>query len=143
MKTYTYRATMEPGEDPDVVVVTFPDVPEAITEGRGAADARIQAADALGLALLAYVRGGRPLPAASEGQGERITVEPDVAAKLAVVETFALAGISKSELGRRIGKDEKEVRRILDPMHATKLRALAEALAAMGKQLVVGIAEAA
>lgn len=48
-----------------------------------------------------------------------------------------------SELGRRIGKNEKEVRRILDPKHATKLPTMVEALRALGKRMVVGIEEAA
>jgi hypothetical protein len=38
--------------------------------------------------------------------------------------------ISKSELGRRINKAEKEVRRILSPKHATKLPALTATLRA-------------
>ena len=57
----------------------------------------------------------------------------------AVLESFVAAGISKSELARRIGRDEKEVRRILDPKHATKLPALTSALHALGRRLVVGV----
>jgi antitoxin HicB len=70
-------------------------------------------------------------------------VEPEIAAKIAVLEAFADAGISKAELARRIGKDEREVRRILDPMHATKLGALRAALSALGRRLVVGVEKAA
>jgi antitoxin HicB len=103
------------------------------------------AEDALGLVLLTYLERGRPLPrprARSRSLVE-IAVAPDVAAKLAVLEAFDEAGISKSELARRIGKDEKEVRRILDPRHPTKLPALTAALRALGKRLVVGVMEAA
>jgi antitoxin HicB len=45
-------------------------------------------------------------------------------------------------LARRLRKDEKEIRRILDPRHPTKLPALIAALRALGKRLVVGIEEA-
>lgn len=65
-----------------------------------------------------------------------------MAAKLAVLESFAAADITKSELAHRIGKDEKEVRRILDSKHSTKLPALTAALRALGKRLVVGVMEA-
>jgi len=143
MKTYAYRATFEPGDDPGTIVVSFPDVPEAITEGSGEAEARTLAADALGLVLLQYLRLGRSLPPASDGPGHIVPVEADVAAKLAVIETFLGLGITKSELARRLGKDEKEVRRLLDPMHPTKLAPLSAALAAMGRRLVIGIADAA
>jgi antitoxin HicB len=144
MRSYHYRALCEPGDRRGNIVVTFPDVPEVVTQGRGEADARVMAEEALGLALLSCLVRGRPLPKArAKGRSlVDIAVAPDVAAKLAVLESFAAAGISKSELARRIGKDEKEVRRILDPKHPTKLPALTTALRALGKRLVVGVVEA-
>lgn len=84
MTTFAYPALFEPGDNPGVVVVTFPDVPEAIIEGDGIDDARRMAADGLGVALLGYMRAGRPLPGprrAAKGQ-EMISVEPEVAAVL-------------------------------------------------------------
>lgn len=144
MKAYAYRALFEPGARRGNIVVTFPDVPEAITQGRGAVEARAMAEEALGLVLLTYVERGKPLPRA-RAKGRRlveVAVAPDVAAKLAVLEAFKASGLSKSELARRIDKDEKEVRRILDPRHPTKLPALTAALRALGKRLVVGVMEA-
>jgi antitoxin HicB len=144
MRSYVYRAEFERGARRGLVV-SSPDVPEAITQGRDMADARAMAEETLGLALLSYPERGLPLPKAC-ASGKKlvsVAVAPDVAAKLAVLESFVAAGISKSELARRIGKDEKEVRRILDPKHATKLPALTAALRALGKRLVVGVAEAA
>jgi len=143
MKAYAYRALFEPG-DRRGYVVSFPDVPEAITQGRDLTDARAMAEEALGLVLLTYVERGMPLPK-PRAKGRRlveIAVAPDVAAKLAVLEAFKASGLSKSELARRIDKDEKEVRRILDPRHPTKLPALTAALRALGKRLVVGVMEA-
>lgn len=140
MKTFAYPAVFEPGDNKGVVIVTFPDVPEAITEGEGMADARRMAANALGIALLAYVRAGRSLPKASaRKRGEPVGVEPDVAAKLAVLLAFAESGITQRELGRRLAKDDREIRRILDPMHPTKIGTLDAALRALGHRLVVGV----
>ncbi len=143
-RSYVYRALFERGERRGNVVVTFPDVPEAITQGRGEADARAMAEEALDLALLSYLERGKPLPKPRAKGRELIDIAaaPDVAAKLAVLEAFAASGLSKSELARRLGKDEKEVRRILDPRHPTKLPALTTALRALGKRLVVGVMEA-
>jgi len=142
MRSYVYRAQFERGARRGFVV-SFPDVPEAITQGRDMTDARAMAEEALGLVLLSYPARGLPLPKprASGKKLVPVAVAPDVAAKLAVLESFVAAGISKSELARRIGKDEKEVRRILDPKHATKLPALTAALRALGKRLVVGVME--
>jgi antitoxin HicB len=144
MQTYAYRAQFEPGERRGNIVVSFPDVLEAVTQGRGEADARSMAEEALGLVLLSYLQRGKALPKPrAKGRGLiDVAVAPDVAAKLAVLEAFTAAGITKSELARRIGKDEKEVRRILDPKHPTKLPALTAALRALGKRLVVGVMEA-
>lgn len=138
MKTYSYPATFEPGENPSVVVVSFQDVPEAITEGDGEAEARLQAAEALGLALLVYLRMERPLPKPGKGK-IMISPPPDVAAKIAVIETFRNSGLTRVEIARRIGRDEKVVRRILDPMHTTDLSTLSAALNAMNARLVIGV----
>jgi antitoxin HicB len=144
VRAYSYRALFEQGDRRGTVVVTFPDVPEAITQGRGEGDARAKAEEALALVLLTYLKRGKPLPKPrAKGRGlVDVAVAPEVAAKLAVLESFAAARMTKSELARRIGKDEKEVRRILDPKHPTKLPALTAALRALGKRLVVGVMEA-
>jgi antitoxin HicB len=144
MRTFVFHAEFEPGAKRGIVV-TFPDVPEAITQGDDMADASAMAEEALGTALLSYLARGLSLPKAkSRGRGlVPVAVAPDVAAKLAVLEAFAEAGVSKVELARRLGKDEKEVRRILDPRHPTKLPALTEALRVLGKRLVVAVENAA
>jgi antitoxin HicB len=144
MRTFVFHAIFEPG-DSGGIVVSFPDVPEAITQGESMSDARAMAEEALGMALLSYPVRGLPLPRAKARSPDMVpvAVAPDVAAKLAVLEAFNEAGISKSELARRLDKDEKEVRRILDPRHPTKLPALTETLRALGKRLVVAVEKAA
>lgn len=138
IKTYGYAAVFEPTEREGGFTVSFPDVPEAITEGDDMADARAQAADALGVALLTYLEMGRDLPA-PEAEGDLVWPDADVAAKIALIETFRASGITRTELARRIGKDEKEARRLLDPNTATKLPLMTAALAAMGQRLVIGL----
>jgi antitoxin HicB len=69
MQTFTYAAEFEPGDKREVIVASFPDVPEAITEGDDQADARAQAEEALGLALLTYPERGLPLPKARTRKG--------------------------------------------------------------------------
>jgi antitoxin HicB len=72
--------------------------------GTRPAQTRAQAEEALGLALLTYPERGLPLPKPrAKGRGlAMVGVAPDVAAKLAVLEAFAAAGIAKSEVGRRM-----------------------------------------
>jgi antitoxin HicB len=143
MKTFVYAAHFEPGDE-GRIVVTFPDIPEAITEGVDEGEARVMAQEALGLALLTYPARGKPLPPATDRGTELIpiAVDPDDAAKIALLDAFREAGISKSEFGRRIRKDEKEVRRLLDPAHPSKRSSVTEALRQLGRRLVIGVEDA-
>jgi antitoxin HicB len=143
MRPFMYRARFEPGERPGWVVVSFPDVPEAITDGKSRQAALRNAEEALGLALLSYLDRDLPLPRPKARGSELIpvAVDPDVAAKLAVLDAVRERGLSKTAFARLIDRDEKEARRILDPKHPTKLATLAEVLRLLGKRLVVGIEE--
>lgn len=142
-QTFVYRAKFEPGERRGIAV-SFPDVPEAITQGRTPADALVQAEDALGLALLSYPERGLPLPK-PRARGATlipIAVGPEVAAKLALLDVLRERKISKSAFARLIDKDEKEVRRILDPYHSTKMSTLDSALRALNRRMIIAIQEA-
>ncbi len=143
MTKFTFFARMEPG-DRKGVVVSFPDVPEAVTEGRDYAEASSMAEEALGLALLTYPLRGLPLPKAHASGKKLVAISPspDVAVKLGVLDAVRAAGMTKSDFARLIGKDEREARRILDPRHPTKLPTLASALTRLGKRLVIAVEEA-
>jgi antitoxin HicB len=125
------------------MIVTFEEVPEAITEGATLEAALANAVDALELALLGYMKDGLALPVApSKSAANAVYVTAPVAAKLAFYEAFRNSGLSKSALARKLGKDEAEVRRMLDPHHATKLGALDDALRALGKRLSIVVEDA-
>lgn len=49
------------------------------------------------------------------------------------------AGISKVQLAKRLGVDEKEVRRLLDPRYGSKLLCIDQAVEALGRRLVIGL----
>lgn len=125
-------------------IVTFPDVPEALTEGSSQAEAMLSAADALETALLGRMKDGADLPTASARAGDMIPVAPSahIAAKLALYQAWRESGVSKSELARRIGCHETEVRRMLDPHHRTKIAGIEKALAALDRRLVISVAAA-
>lgn len=57
-------------DDNDTILVTFPDVPEAITFGADRDDALARAVDALETALMSYIADRRdiPLPSASKAR---------------------------------------------------------------------------
>lgn len=135
-----YRCVLEANGDQGFIA-TFPDVPEALTEGATRDDALANAADALEVALLGRMKDGDDIPAMTDTPhgGEPVYLAAHAAAKLAFYVAFRQSGLSQSALARKIGKDEAEVRRMLDPYHATKLPPLEEALLALGKRLVIEV----
>jgi antitoxin HicB len=135
-------------DDDGAILVTFPDLPEAITGGATEEEAFANAQEALELALLTYAGDGREIPEASRrsnaaGRSVHVPVAAAVAAKIAFIIAFRESGITRVALAKKLGKVETEVRRMLDPYHQTKLPAIEAGLKALGKRLVVSIAEAA
>ncbi len=145
MRTFVYPAKLERGDKPGILVVTFRDIPEAITQGNGERDALWQAADCLEEAMAGRIVDGREIPKASKAaRSERLIPLPaPMAAKAALYLAMREAGMSNVQLARKLGCHEKEVRRMLDPRHPTKLPRIKEALEALGKRLVVSVEEAA
>jgi len=139
---YAYPFEMEPQPEGGFTV-TFPDIPEDIKEGDTSREARARAEDALVTALSFYTDDARPLPAPSAARGRPVAmVPPLVAAKLALHDAMLAAGISNVELGRRLGLDEKAVRRLRDPLHRSHIGQIEAALRLLGKRLEVRVLEA-
>jgi antitoxin HicB len=135
---FAYPVTLTPGDEDGGFVVTFEDIPEAITQGETMAEALAQAADALEEAIAGRIRRGDPIPEPSSTPDRwRVPVPAQTAAKAALYLALQETGISKSELASRLGCDEKEVRRLLDPRHPSKLPRIQRALASLGKGLAV------
>ncbi|WP_062111111.1 type II toxin-antitoxin system HicB family antitoxin [Aureimonas sp. AU40] len=142
---YIYQAKLTPQED-GPILVTMPDVPMVTTFGETEAEARQAAVDALATALLFLAKEGEPIPLPATPAGPDLVpveLELEDALKLAVIEAFRAAGISKTELGRRLGKPDSEMHRLLDPDHTTKAGNLTRALAVLGKRAALEVLEAA
>lgn len=137
-RDYTFSAKFE--NDPDGgVLVTFPDVPEAIAHGADRNDAIAQARIALAVALFGYLKGGEKVPIPKRRSGKRLAPHATDVLKIAVVEAWLESGFSKSEFARLLGRDEKEARRILDPDAATKADRLEEALSLLGRKVSLAV----
>lgn len=141
MQHFMYPAFLTPDEQDGGFVVTFPDVPEAITQGEEVSDALHQAADCLEEAIAGRIRRHACLPKASPVGPDHypIPLPAQTAAKAALYLAIRQAGLTQVELAACLHCDEKEVRRLLDPRHASKMSRLESALAALGQQLVVGV----
>jgi len=123
-------------------VVTFPDIPEAITQGEDVEDALHHAVDALETALDFYFEGRRPVPTPSKPKrGQRLVeLPPSVAVKVLLLNEMLRQKVRPAELARRIGTTPQEVNRITNIRHATRIDRVDTALRALGKRLLVRVA---
>jgi len=126
------------------VLACAPDLDGCLTDGADRAEALAEAADAVEETLASAMKHGLPIPLPSATAG-RPTAGPGavMAAKLALYENLRASGLSNAAFARKIGVQENEVRRMLNPRHATKMARLETALAWFGKRLVVAVEDAA
>lgn len=139
MYRFCYPVTLTRDREAGGYVVTFKDVPEAITQGDNMADALSQAQDCLEEAIAGRIRLGKDIPASSKAAKDQhiVTLPVATAAKAALYIAIRESGLSKIELAARLGIDEKEVRRLLDPYYPSKVPRIESALEGLGKKLVV------
>lgn len=131
-----YPATFTPAEEGGYVV-TFRDIPEAITQGDDLAEATAEAVDALATSMEFYFEDGRsvPLPSAAVDGEILIDLPPSVAAKVLLLNEMLAQHVTQAELARRMHTRPQEVQRVVDLGHATKIDTIAAAFQALGKHL--------
>jgi antitoxin HicB len=137
---FAWPARLEAQRDGHVLV-SFRDLPEALTEGDGRADAIVQASDCLEEAIAGRLARGDDIPAPSRARGGEIPVSlsPLFGAKAALQLALRREGLSQRELARRLDCDEREIRRLLDPKHGSKIERISEALGVLGSRLTIHV----
>lgn len=140
MERFEYAVRLTPADEGGFVV-TCRDLPQLVTQGDDLAHALSEAADAMDEVFAAYMQAGLALPIPSKARrGERGASPPaETMAKAALHVAMSEAGITKVQLAKRMGIDEKEVRRLLDPHYGSKLPRIAQAIHALGRRLVIGL----
>ena len=137
---YAYPCELT-SDDDGGFVVTFPDVPEAITGGEHRAEALEMAEDALAAALAGYVHEKRAIPAPGHAADdhELVAVPSVVASKLALYSAMREQGITKVELARRLGISESAVRKLANPDHRSHVGQVERALRAVGRSIRIEV----
>ncbi len=139
---YAYPVRLEPQPEGGFTV-TFDGVP-GVTEGDTEEEALHNAADALITILWSYVEDGLPIPPAPKARGRRMVgVAALQAVKLALHDAMIEAGMTNVDLARRLGVDEKVVRRLRDPMHRSHIGEVERALRELGRTVDVEVREVA
>jgi antitoxin HicB len=114
-----------------------------MTEEETEDEAHALATDVLVAALGGLAKLKRDLPEAS-ATGQFFVVVPVLqSAKLALYQAMREHGLNKVTLAHKLGKQEGEVRRMLDLDHQTKIGSLENALWQLGKQIASEVRAAA
>jgi antitoxin HicB len=136
---FDYPVTLT--RDGQTILVTFVDIPEAITFGADIDEALLNAVDALETGLSFYVDARKPLPAVSQAKAKQKTVRPSAleCAKLGVYQAMTEQGIKKAELARRLHWHMPQVDRLFDLRHASKLEQIEAAATVLGRHIEISV----
>ena len=136
-----FPVTLTRDETDGGFVVTFRDIPEAITQGETVEDALVMAKDALETAMEFYFEDKRCVPAPSKPKRGQHTIElpASLSAKIWLLNEMVAQKIRPADLARRLNTTPQQVNRLTNLRHTTRIDAIAAALHAMGRQLEISV----
>ena len=119
--------------------VSVRDVPEATAQDTDRRAAKAAAQERLREVLRERVKAHEdlPVPGTTRRREDMLAMPVLTTAKLALYQTMRDQNVSNVALGRRLGIAEGAVRRLVDPDHPSRIGAVEEALAELGKRLIV------
>jgi antitoxin HicB len=127
-------------DDNGTLLVTFPDVPGAITYGTDEGEALANAVDALETIFSGLITDRRDIPRPSPSRGRK-TVSPSLlgSLKISVYRAMRERGWRKADLARALSLNPRQIDRLLDLRHGSTVAQLEQALAACGKRVEVDL----
>lgn len=134
-----YPCTIEKDRD-EKYLVTFPDFPEALTEGETEEEALFNASEVLTLTLEGRAEENISIPLPSQ-QEVKTMVYPSSRVQAALLVRFSRKGRKIADLARSLGTSWPVVSNMEDLHHWTTLRQLEKTAAILGKRLVVSFEE--
>ncbi len=139
---YRFPARLEPDEE-GRLVVHFPDLPEALTDGADVAEALAEASDCLSTALAARIVNDEDIPSPSRLRQGQHLVAPDatMALKAALYSALRARKMAVADLARRLDIDERKAARLINPRAASRLSSLEAALSALGYAIAIEVHE--
>ena len=137
MNTIGYFAKFEPAEEGGFVI-TFPDIPEAISEADDKSSALFNASEVLDLCLTERLTSGEGLPSPSK-LSDGIWIEPSalIQAAILVRKTREKEGKNLADLARALKTSWAAAQKLETPANNPTLRQLERTAAVLGKRLVV------
>ena len=130
-------------DDNGTLLVTVPDLPEAVTFGEDREDALARAVDAIESALMGAMGAREDLsPPTTKGE-DFVTLPALSIAKIELYRAMRAEKVGKAALAKRLGVALPQIDRMLDLRHHSRLDAIERALAALGRSLTIVVKAAA
>lgn len=131
-------------DDNGTLLVTFPDVPEAVTFSEDEDETLLVAEDALLVMLSAYMDEHQPIPEPSPLNGRPgVALKVIASGKVALYNAMLAAHKRKTDLARMLNLTPNQIDHLLSLHHKSRIEQIETALAALGKRLLVEVCEAA
>ena len=137
-----FAVTLTP-DDNGTLLVTVPDLPEALTFGEDRVDALARAVDAVETALMAAMAAREDIAEPRASGKEFVTLPALSSAKIALYRAMRADGVGKAALGKRLDVALPQIDRLLDLRHNSRLDAIERALAALGRSMTIVVEAAA
>jgi antitoxin HicB len=135
MRAYPVTLT----QDGKFVKVNFPDIPEALTQGKDREEALVMAKEALEMAMEFYFEDRRPVPEPSKVKRGQPVIElsASLSAKVLLLNEMLRQKVRPVELARRLRTTPQEVNRLTNIRHTSRIDGIAGALKALGKTMEI------
>lgn len=137
-----YRIELSP-DDNGTLLVTCPQLPIVATFGETEEEARHHAVDAIETALASMIDDGEDIPVPDRQPGTVVRLPLLTTLKVHLYWALREAGISRAELGRRLGWNRESVDRLFRLDHRSRLEQIEAAFRALGREVAVDVREAA
>jgi antitoxin HicB len=137
-----YRIKLEQ-DDNGALLVTCPALPEVTTFGGDEADAIRHAVGAIEEALAARIAEGEDLPEGHRRGPHLVRLPALTVLKVELYRRLRETGITRAELGRRLGWKRESVDRLFRLDHASRLEQIETAFRALGQAVSVSVHAAA
>ena len=134
-----YPCEIKKGKD-EKYLVTFPDFPEALTEGDTEEEATFNASEALSLTLEGRAEEGMPIPLPAQTEFGTM-IYPSSRVQAALLIRFSRKGRKIADIARSLGTSWPVVSHMEDLHHWTTLRQLDKTASILGKRLVISFEE--
>ena len=139
---YGFSVRLESDEE-GRLVVHFPDLPEALTDGADKVEALAEAADCSSEALAGRINRGEDIPPPSRlRRGQRwVAPDPAMALKASLYSALLAREMSVADLAHRLGIDDRKAARLVDPRASGRLSSLESALSSLGYSIAIEVHE--